>query len=150
GTAKLAELYVVRFPDLLKVQIEGHPSLSGEQAVNVEGKIEFTPGDSIRAEGKTTPAIARLIADHFNQPADNVQVSVSGFNSQSLFLQGEVKGEARAVPYVGAETVLDMLQRVGGITSGAAPTDIQVVRAHVAEGRPPEVFTVDLDAILNK
>jgi protein involved in polysaccharide export with SLBB domain len=150
GSAKLAELYVVRFPDVLKVQIEGRPSLSGERAVTVEGKVELAPGDGIRVEGKTPPAIARLIADHLNQPSDNVQVSVSAFNSQSLFMQGEVKGETRAVPYVGSETVLDTLQRVGGITSGAVPTNIQVVRAHVAEGRPPEVFTVDLEAILNR
>jgi hypothetical protein len=43
-----------------------------------------------------------------------------------------------------------MLQRVGGITSGAAPTNIQVVRAHVADGKPPDVFQVDLEAILEK
>src|SRR5262245_21340161 len=72
GSAKLAELYVVRFPDVLKVQVDGCPSLSGERAVNVEGKIEVAPGDGIRVEGKTTTAIIRLLADHLNQPEDNV------------------------------------------------------------------------------
>src|SRR5262249_10321954 len=40
--------------------------------------------------------------------------------------------------------------RVGGITSGASAGDIQVIRAQVAEGKPPEVFDVNLEAILLK
>jgi protein involved in polysaccharide export with SLBB domain len=146
--ARLAELYVVRFPDVLDVRIADQPALSGERPLAVDGRIDVAPGEGLRVEGKMVRGIARALADQLNLPVEDVQVSVSGFNSQRLFLQGEVKGETRAVPYVGAETVLDMLQRVGGITSGAVPTDIQVVRAHVAEGRPPEVFNVDLDAIL--
>jgi hypothetical protein len=53
------------------------------------------------------------------------------------------------VAYQGPETVLDLLQRVGGLGSGAAG-DVQIVRAHVADGGAPEVFQVDLEAILRK
>ena len=54
------------------------------------------------------------------------------------------------MPYQGPETVLDLLQRVGGLSPSAAPTDVQVVRAHVADGKTPEVFHVDLAAIVVK
>src|SRR5262249_11994488 len=46
------------------------------------------------------------------------------------------------------ETVLDLLHRAGGLTSGAAPDDVFVVRSRVAEGTAPQVFRVDLHAIL--
>jgi polysaccharide biosynthesis/export protein len=94
--------------------------------------------------------IARLVADHAGLDPSQVRVRVQAYNSQRIFLQGEVKGETRAVPYVGPESVLGMLQRVGGITSGASPTDVQVVRPQVAEGKQPEVFDVNLEAILTK
>jgi protein involved in polysaccharide export with SLBB domain len=54
----------------------------------------------------------------------------------------------RAVPYQGPESVLDMLQRVGGITPGAAPNDVHVVRSRIADNLPPEVFHIDLRAIV--
>ncbi len=146
----LTELYVIRFPDILDVRIADQPALGGERPVRVDGRIELTPADRIRVEGKTIPAIVRLLADHLGCAPDKVHVSVVAYNSQRVYLQGEVKGQARAVPYVGPETILEMLQRVGGITSGASLTNIQVVRAHVADGRPPEVFDVDLEAILNR
>ncbi len=149
GAARLAEQYVVRFPDILDVQVVGRPSLCGRRALRVDGKIEWASG-TVRVEGKTAPAIARLLAEELRLPEEQVAVRVAVYNSQHLLLQGEVKGEARSVPYVGPETVLEMLQRTGGITAGAAPGDIQVVRAHVAEGTQPEVFNVDLEAILDK
>ncbi|MFQ3652409.1 MAG: hypothetical protein SNJ75_19005, partial [Gemmataceae bacterium] len=55
----------------------------------------------------------------------------------------------RAVPYRGPETVVEFLQRVGGL-EGADLDEVTVVRAHVAEGLAPEVFEVDLEAILLK
>jgi len=61
-----------------------------------------------------------------------------------------VTGWQRTIPYQGQETVMDVLQRVGGITAGAAPEDVFVVRAHVADGQKPEVFHVDLNAIVIK
>jgi hypothetical protein len=75
---------------------------------------------------------------------------VAAYRSEQVFLFGEVSGAQRAVPYQGPETVLDLLQRVGGLGAGAAPGDVQVVRAHVADGGRPEVFQVDLEAILRK
>jgi protein involved in polysaccharide export with SLBB domain len=83
-------------------------------------------------------------------PPDRVQVRVSEYQSQSIYLYGEVTGLQRPVPYQGPETVLDLLQRTGGIRPGAAPGSVYVVRSHVADGRPPEVFHIDLQAILLK
>jgi protein involved in polysaccharide export with SLBB domain len=44
--------------------------------------------------------------------------------------------------------VLDLLQRVGGITPGAEPRDVYVVRPHLGDNQRPEAFHVDLHAIV--
>ncbi|HYV37763.1 MAG TPA: hypothetical protein VE988_18910, partial [Gemmataceae bacterium] len=65
-----------------------------------------------------------------------------------IYVIGEVIGLQRAVPYHGQETVLDLLQRTGGITPGAEPEGVYVVRSHVGDAKRPEVFHVDLRAIV--
>jgi len=149
NSAALATGYAVHFPDVLDVHVEGRPDWSGRCPVHIDGRIDAGPA-GVRADGHTVPEIARSLAEQAGVSLEAVRVTVADYNSQQLFLDGEVKGEARAVTYQGPETVLEMLQRVGGITPGAAPQDIQVVRAHVADGKHPEVFEVDLFAILEK
>jgi protein involved in polysaccharide export with SLBB domain len=92
--------------------------------------------------------MARVLAASLKLPPEAIRVRVVEFQSQQIYLFGEVIDLPRAVPYQGPETVLDLLQRVGGITPGAAPGDVQVVRTHISEGRPPEVFHVNLRAIV--
>jgi protein involved in polysaccharide export with SLBB domain len=79
---------------------------------------------------------------------EHVHVEVAEYKSQHLYVFGEVAGLQRAVPYRGPETVLDLLHRVGGLTPGAALRDIQVIRPHVADGKRPEIFRIDLPAIV--
>ncbi len=140
--------YVAHFPDVLDVHVDTAPEWSGRMPLGIDGRLG--PGNGIRAEGHTLPEIAGLVAERTGVAPEQVRVSVAEYRSQQVFLSGEVQGASRAVPYHGPETVLELLQRVGGITSGAAPRDVKVVRAHVAGGRPPEVFEVDLVAILDK
>src|SRR5581483_11503135 len=67
-----------------------------------------------------------------------------------VYLIGEVQGQEQAVPYCGPETVLDVLQRVGGLSRDAAPREIKVVRPNIADGGTPEIYHVDLAAIVYK
>lgn len=138
--------YCVHCPDVLDVSA---PGWSGHQAVGPDGRVR-TAGGAVRVDGETPAEAARSIADRLGVDPDAVRVRVAEFNSQRVYVHGEVAGLQRAVPYQGPETVLDLLQRVGGLSRGAATGDIQVVRAHVADGRPPEVFRVDLEAILRR
>lgn len=142
--------YTVRFPDVLDVYVPGRPDWTGRRPLRPDGRIETIPDQSIRVEGRTTAEIGRLLADKAGVASGSVGVVVAEYNSQQVFLFGQVQGGTRAVPYQGPETILELFQRVGGITAGASPRDVQVVRAHVADGRQPEVFDVDLESILNK
>jgi protein involved in polysaccharide export with SLBB domain len=144
----VAELYRVGCPDVLEVRIDDRPELSGTFTVGPTGRIELKDYAPLRVDGRTLPEIARLVARETGTDAQAVQVRVVEFHSQFLVLFGQVIGWQRTVPYQGQETVLDLLRRVGGITPAAQPEDVHVVRTHLATGQRPEVFHVDLEAIV--
>lgn len=148
--AEIAARYVVHCPDILAIELSGSSAWKGFCPVGPDGRIMVLLGEPIRAEGLTVPEIARVLAKQTGTMSDYVHVTVAEYKSQQVYLLGEIEGEQRAVPYRGPETVLELLQRVGGISSGGAQGNIQVVRANVAEATPPEVFPVDLDAIIHK
>jgi protein involved in polysaccharide export with SLBB domain len=140
--------YVVHCPDVLDVAVPGHPEWSGYRVVNADGRIALSDHVFCRIEGKTPPEIGAIMEKL--TASSGAEVHVAQYQSQKLYLYSDVPGLQRAVPYQGPETIVDLLQRVGGISSRCAPNEIQVVRAHVADGRPTEVFKVDLAAILLK
>jgi protein involved in polysaccharide export with SLBB domain len=146
----MVERYAIGCPDVLALVVGGHPELSHRYTVGADGRIDLDHLGQPRVEGRTAPEVARVVADALALPPERVEVRIAEFKSQCLYLFGEVNGLQRSVPYRGQETVLDLLQRVGGITPGAAPEEVYVVRSRVSEGQRPEVFHVDLRAILEK
>jgi protein involved in polysaccharide export with SLBB domain len=140
--------YLIACPDVLDVAITGRPDCSGRRTVTADGRIDLGPVGRVRVEGMPVTEAARSIAEEASVPAESVQVSVTEHNSQQVYLVGDVVGLQRAVPYEGPETVLDLLRRTGGIRPGAAPDEVRVIRPGVAEGRPPEIFHIDLEAIV--
>lgn len=146
----VAEQYAVRCPDVLEITVAGRPDLSARAAVGPDGRLDREDLGRPRVEGQTAEEVARGVAASAGLTPDSVRARVVEHNSQQIYLFGEVIGLHRAVPYQGPETVLDLLQRAGGITPGAAPGDVHVIRSHVADGRDPEVFRIDLRAIALK
>jgi protein involved in polysaccharide export with SLBB domain len=144
------EAYLVGCPDVLEVAVAGRPDLGCRAPVAVDGCVDLGALGRPRVEGRTPPAIARELAGPAGVPADRVVLRVAAYNSQQVFLFGQVNGVQKAVPYRGPETVLDLLQRTGGLTPGAAPEDVYVIRPHLVDGTRPEVFHVDLQAIVLK
>src|SRR4051794_36167793 len=146
--AGVVENYQVGCPDVLHIHIDEGPKLDGDYTVSPEGRITLGTDKVLRVDGKTPPEVAHQVADETGCQPEQVQVEVTGYHSQYLILFGQVIGWQRVVPYRGQETVLDVLQRTGGVTRGAAPNDVYVVRTHMEDGRRPEVFRVDLAAIV--
>jgi protein involved in polysaccharide export with SLBB domain len=146
----LAAGYTVHSPDILTVDIHGPAPWHNTCPVMVDGRINLPQGLPLHVDGLTMPEIARTVARRMEVPRGQVDVTMAEYRSQRIYLYGLVNGQPRAVVYQGPETVVELLQRVGGIAPGAAADDIQVVRANVAEGTSPEVFQVDLNAILRK
>ena len=139
--------YRVHCADVLRVEVRGRPVDSGNCKVALDGRIELVD-HRVEVEGRVTGRIAALVAREVGAKESEVRVSVQEYNSQRLYLFGEVAEKYQTIPYRGPETVVDLLRRVGGGTQGAALADVRVVRSHVADGLPPEVFHIDLAKIL--
>jgi polysaccharide export outer membrane protein len=148
--ADTALAYLAYCPDVLELSVEAHPELSGRRALGLDGRIDLGDVGRLPVEGLNVTDIAQRVATRLDVPPESVRVRVAEYRSQQIYLAGQVVGLQRAVAYQGPETVLDLLHRTGGITAGAAPEQVYVVRAHLSEGRQPEVFHVDLRAILLK
>jgi protein involved in polysaccharide export with SLBB domain len=144
----LDDHYRLRCPDTVEVQIAAQPGMSGTRSIYPDGRIRLAEDVAVLVSGKTVPQAAGAIALAVGLPTRSVHVHVAGYNSQSIYLFGKSEKVQKVVPYRGPESVLDLLQRVGLADSGATLGDIQIVRAHVADGKPPEVFHVDLCAVL--
>jgi protein involved in polysaccharide export with SLBB domain len=146
--SQIASKYRARCPDLLQVDIAGLPQHSSKQCIGPDGCIDLGEAGRLQVDGETTPEIVRTVAESVGVAPEQVHVSVIQHNSQYLYVIGQVAGSQRAVPYQGPETVLDLLQRVGGLQHGASSSDVKVIRPHVAEGKTPEIFHIDLAAIV--
>jgi polysaccharide export outer membrane protein len=140
--------YLISCPDVIQIKVTGRPELGGAQEVAGDGRISAPNGERVRVEGLSAKEAARRFAAACQLGSDEVTIQVTQYRSQKLYVTGQVVGEQRTIPYQGPETVLDVLQRVGGVTSGAAPDEVYVVRSRIAEGKQPEVFHVRLREIL--
>lgn len=147
---ELAEQYSIGCPDVLEVTASSRPELNGRYRVAADGRIELGKLGRVRVENHTTANAAAQIAHLAGLAPDAVRVHVVEFKSQQIYLIGEVQGLQRTIPYEGPERVADLLQRAGGLTSGAALGEVRVIRSHVIDGHAPELFLVDLQAILLK
>jgi polysaccharide export outer membrane protein len=146
----VAERYRAGCPDVLEILVPQRPEFSGRHVIGPDGRIDLGEYGKLHIEGKTTPEIAQLIAEETGTNPENLLVKVTEFRSQHVLMFGEVIGWQRSVPYRGQETVLDLLQRVGGITTDAEPSDVYVLRPHLGDNQRPETFHVDLQAIVLK
>jgi polysaccharide export outer membrane protein len=142
----VVQQYRVCCPDVIEIIAPNRTEFSATHEIGVDGRIDLGEYGKLRVEGKTTPEIARLLAEEIGEP--DAIVKTRQFRSQHVLLFGEVIGLQRCVAYRGQETVLDLLQRVGGITRGAEPRDVYIVRPHLGDNQRPEVFHVDLNAIV--
>jgi protein involved in polysaccharide export with SLBB domain len=143
-----AEAYRVGCPDVLEILLDSHPELGGQREIGPDGRMDIGAGYRLRVEGSTIAQIASLLSQATGVPPAAVHVRVAQYRSQQLYLLGQVAGLPRVVPYQGPETVADLLHRVGGITPGAAPDNVRIIRSHLCEGKAPEVLRIDLQAIL--
>ena len=150
GSFPLNNYYQVHCPDQLEVHVLGKHPWQGLCNVGPDGRIVVGVLGTLRVEGMTPGEVADRLGQQLGVKPEQVAVKVAAYKSQLLYLYGEVAGLQRALAYHGPETVVEVLQRAGGLTPGAAPGEVQVVRTHVADGKQPEVFHVDLPAILLK
>ncbi|MFL5329138.1 MAG: polysaccharide biosynthesis/export family protein [Gemmataceae bacterium] len=142
--------YALACPDRIRVQCDARPRLNGEYGIEADGCAALGELGRVRVDGTTVADVEQTLLRMTRLPPGQVQVSVTSFASRHLLMFGPAAGSQRVIPYQGGETVVELLQRTGGLAPGAAYNSMHVVRPHVADGRRPEVFPVDLQAIIER
>lgn len=142
------DTYRIACPDVLEVKVANWPETSGHFAVGPDGRIAVPALGTPRVEGDTAMGLAKRFASDLVLPIEQVSCRVVSPQSRVVYVRGPITGGYRALPYQGPETVLGFIHRCGGLTPGADVRDVHVIRGNVARGDKPQVFAVDLEAIL--
>jgi protein involved in polysaccharide export with SLBB domain len=142
--------YRVGCPDEIEITFTAQLGTGSRHVIGPDGRIDLGKLGMLRVDGKTTAEIGAVVAERAGVTPQAVHVAVRAYRSQQVYLVGEIKGLQRAVPYQGPERVVELLQRSGGLTSGAERSAVFLVRSHLTDGRAPEVLRIDVQAIVAK
>jgi protein involved in polysaccharide export with SLBB domain len=140
--------YRLGCPDVLEVAFADYPEWDAFVSIDLDGRIPLDGPGAPRVEGLTVEQARDELARLAGVPPDRVAVRLAAPRSSRVYLHGPIRGHIRAVPYQGPEPVIDFLRRVGGLPPGSRLNQVYVVRPNVSIGSPPEVFRVNVPAVL--
>jgi polysaccharide export outer membrane protein len=140
--------YRVACPDVLDVSFDDRPDWDSYAVIDLDGLLPITDSCRPRVEGLTVDEVRNELARLAGVSPERVRVSLAAPRSGRIFISGPVRGRTRVVAYQGPERVIDLLKRVGGLPPGSKLNQVYVVRPHIAAGQPPEVFRVDVEAVM--
>ena len=140
--------YRVGCPDVLEISFTDHPEWDMYASVDLDGRLPLGYPGNVRAEGRTLDDIRHELATLAGTEPDRIAVNLAAARSGRVYVHGPIRGRSRVVPYQGPEPVIDLLRRIGGLPPGSKLNQVYVVRPNVANGERPEVFRVDVAAVL--
>jgi protein involved in polysaccharide export with SLBB domain len=140
--------YRIGCPDVLEVSFADFPMWDVLASVDLDGRLPLQSPGNPRAEGRTLADVRHELARLAGVPPERVSVRLAAPRSSRVYLHGPIRGRTRVVPYQGPEPVIDFLTRVGGLPPGSKLSEVYVVRPNIASGARPEVFRVDVPAVL--
>src|SRR5437870_3143814 len=140
--------YRIGCPDVIEVSFDDFPAWDALASVDLDGRLPLQSPGNPRAEGRTLDDVRDELARLAGVPPERVTVRLAAPRSSRVYVHGPIRGLTRVVPYQGPEPVIDLLKRIGGLPPGSKLNQVYVVRPNVAAGRRPEVFQVDVEAVL--
>ncbi len=140
--------YQVGCPDVLQVTFLDRPEWDALAVVDVDGRLPLERPGNPRVDGRTLGQIRADLAALAGCPPERVRVALAAPRSARVIVYGPVRGRARVVPYQGPEPVIDFLKRIGGLPPGSKLNQVYVIRPNVAAATRPEVFRVNVAAVL--
>jgi polysaccharide biosynthesis/export protein len=147
AAALAAEEYIIGPEDVVKISFWQAPELDQEATVRQDGKITVAIIGEITAAGLTCRELASQIENNislYNKKISQATVTVIGFNSQKVFVSGQVVTPGKKT----FEVIPDLwtvIKEAGGGTETGDLTRVTVIRSKESGG---EVITVNvLEAI---
>ncbi len=151
--------YLIQPNDVLKVTVWDHPELTNPGGVTTganagmdgslvrhDGTIFYPYVGVIKVAGMTVESVRRIITSKLSRYVTNPQVDVrvTAFRSQKVYITGEVKNPGNLFLDDTPLTLLDAVNKMGGITPNA---DLNHVTVHRKDGT---LRTVSLFRLLNR
>lgn len=141
--------YRIGCPDVLDVSFPAAPTQDAVSVVDVDGRIPVQGVGKPRVEGLTVAEAGVMIAQMAEVPDDQVVVSVVQPRSQRIFVSGPDNRRSRIMSYPGPVPVLDFLRQSGTIPPASTKLNrVYVLRSNVADGTPPRLYHIDVEAVL--
>jgi protein involved in polysaccharide export with SLBB domain len=141
--------YRVGCADVLEVAFADRPGWDCLASVGLDGRLPLGEPGSPAVEGATADEVRAAVAGLVGVDPGRVRVRLADARAGRVYVSGPEAGQLRAVPYRGPEPTVAFLWRVGAMKQGC--TDLRhvtVTRTNVAEGGPPQVFKVDVEAVV--
>jgi polysaccharide biosynthesis/export protein len=153
--SKLDHVYKIGTGDMITVAVWGLPeifpmvNISADQnlrRVDQNGNIFFPYAGLTKASNKTQDELrldlTKALSIYFNEP--QVDVTISRFNSQQIFVLGEVTKPMKINITDVPVSLSDALGNSLGINKNTAGKDIFIIRQAI-DGSLPEIFYANLD-----
>jgi polysaccharide export outer membrane protein len=122
--ADVSEDYLINPGDVIDIQVDRAPELSGMRRVSASGTIRLVYLGSIKAQGVTADELASFIANGLsNRYLKNprVTVTVKQINSHIFFIQGAINSPG-AYQIEGRPSLLMLITLAGGLTENHGST----------------------------
>src|SRR5215468_3355646 len=138
--ADVSEDYLINPGDVIEIQVDRAPELSGIRRVSASGTIRMVYLGSIKAQGVTADELASFIANslrgrYLKNP--RVTVTIAQMNSHTFFIQGAVNRPG-AYQMEGRPSLLTLVTVAGGLNENHGSTAFIIREAHRPEGDVPD------------
>jgi polysaccharide export outer membrane protein len=139
AVAEVREDYRINPGDVIEIQVDRAPELSGVRRVSASGTIRMQYLGPVTAHGKTADELAGFIADslrgrYLKNP--RVTVTIEQMNSHTFFIQGAVNRPG-AYQMEGRPSLLTLITVAGGLKENHGSTAFIIREARRPEGSVP-------------
>jgi polysaccharide export outer membrane protein len=135
AVADVREDYLINPGDVIEIQVDRAPELSGMKRVAASGTIRMEYLGRIKAQGTTADELASFIANGLSDrylKNPRVTVTIAQMNSRTFFIQGAVNRPG-AYQIEGRPSLLTLITLAGGLTENYGSTAFIIRKAYRPE-----------------
>jgi len=149
--AKKSKPYRIANSDRLRIEIFPEDDLLMQCRVDAKGCVNLKLVGEVTLIGMTVQEAEKAIENAYRDGrylrSPQVRINVEEYAPREVFISGDVRSPARYVmPIETAMTVVDLVQKAGGLTDTAKGTEVRVSRT-LPNGKQ-QVFIVDVETFL--
>lgn len=140
--------YEFQAGDVFEVKFFEYPEFDQSVTVRPDGKISLPLVEDLLVVGITPSALDEIITEKYSQKIREPEVTIvlREFAAQRVYIGGEVSNPG-VMQLTGRMTLLQSILNAGGYKRSAKLRSVLLIRK---KNNSPELYTVDVDEILNK